>query len=258
MLATAIEAAREAGKILKQHLGNVRDVRRKSGQEKNLVTEIDKRSEEAIIRIIKRHHPGHSILAEETGRKGGESDFTWIIDPLDGTTNYVHALPVFCVSIGLEHKGTIVAGVIYDPNSDELFSAERGGGAFLNGKRIRVSDVDSLGKSLLVTGFPYTIAEDPGPAVAHFVRFLTRAQAVRRMGSAAIDLAYVAAGRFDGFWEASLNPWDMAAGVLLVEEAGGCVSGFSGQPFSIYGQELVASNRLVHQEMIETLSSRSG
>jgi myo-inositol-1(or 4)-monophosphatase len=254
MLSTAIEAAREAGKILKQHLGKVGDVRRKLGQEKNLVTEIDKKSEEAIIRIIKRHHPGHSVLAEETGRGGSGSEFTWIIDPLDGTTNYVHALPVFCVSIALEQGDRIIAGVIYDPNRDELFSAERGSGAFLNGKRIHVSEADALSRSLLVTGFPYTIAENPSPAVAHFVRFLTKAQAVRRMGSAAIDLAYVAAGRFDGFWEASLNPWDMAAGALLVEEAGGIVTGFSGQPFSIYQPQILASNRLIHREMIETLS----
>jgi myo-inositol-1(or 4)-monophosphatase len=253
MLNTAIEAAREAGKILKQHLGKVRDIRQKSGQEKNLVTEIDKRSEETIIEIIKRHHPGHSILAEESGKKEADSEFTWIIDPLDGTTNYAHAFPVFCVSIAVQQGEEIILGVIYDPNFDELFTAERGGGAFLDGKRIRVSGIDSLNKSLLVTGFPYDIVQNPSGAIEHFIRFLTKAQAVRRMGSAAIDLAYVAAGRYEGFWEVRLNPWDMAAGVLLVEEAGGRVTGFSGGPFSIYREEILATNGLVHREMIETL-----
>lgn len=255
MIDTAIEAAREAGKLLRLHLGRVKDIRQKSGQEKNLVTEIDRQSEEVIKQIIGRRHPSHSILAEESGRKGApESEFTWVIDPLDGTTNYTHAFPVFCVSIAVEHKGAIILGVIYDPNFDELFVAERGKGAFLNGKRIRVSGIDSLIRSLLVTGFPYDVAENPGHAIEHFVRFLTRAQAVRRMGSAAIDLAYTAAGRYEGFWEVSLNPWDTAAGVLLVEEAGGRVTNFSGGSFDIYQKAILATNGLVHDEMIRILS----
>ncbi|OLD81080.1 MAG: inositol monophosphatase, partial [Ignavibacteria bacterium 13_1_40CM_2_61_4] len=243
MIDTAIEAAREAGKLLKLNLGRVKDIRQKEGQEKNLVTEIDRQSEEVIKQIIGRRHPGHSILAEESGRKGApESEFTWVIDPLDGTTNYTHAFPVFCVSIAVEQKGRIILGVIYDPNFDELFVAERGKGATLNGKRIRVSGIDSLIRSLLVTGFPYDVAENPGHAIDHFVRFLTRAQAVRRMGSAAIDLAYTAAGRYDGFWEVSLNPWDTAAGALLVEEAGGRVTNFTGGPFDIYQKAILATN----------------
>ena len=202
MIDVAIEAAKEAGKFLKQNLGKVRDIQTKSGQEKNLVTEIDKRSEEIIIEIIKKHFPNHEILAEESGRERAEaSPYRWIVDPLDGTTNFTHGFPVFCISIGLEHNNEMIVGVIYDPNFDELFTARKGEGAFLNGKRIRVSKIDSLRNSLLVTGFPYNITDNPGNAVEHFVHFLLKAQAVRRMGSAAIDLAYVAAGRYEGFWE---------------------------------------------------------
>lgn len=259
MLAAAVEAAREAGKFLRQNLGKVRDVQRKLGQEKNLVTEIDKRSEEIIITILKRHFPAHDILAEESGAaSGNRSPYKWVIDPLDGTTNFTHGFPVFCVSIGLEHEGVIECGVIYDPNFDELYTAERGKGAFLNGKRINVSRVEKLGASLLVTGFPYNIAENPAHAIEHFVNFLMKAQAVRRMGSAAIDLAYVAAGRYEGFWEVALNPWDMAAGILLVEEAGGKVTGFDGKTFSIYDKEILATNGLVHGEMMDVLTLIQG
>jgi myo-inositol-1(or 4)-monophosphatase len=257
MLTVAIEAAREAGKFLKQNLGKVREIRQKAGQEKNLVTEIDKRSEEIIISLIKKHYPHHDILAEESGSGTGTrtSEYRWVIDPLDGTTNFTHALPVFCVSIGLEYRGEILLGVIYDPNFDELFSAERGKGAFLNNRRIRVSQVDSLTRSLLVTGFPYNITENPNHAVEHFVDFLMKSQAVRRMGSAAIDLAYVAAGRFDGFWEVALNPWDMAAGAILVREAGGTVTDFTGTDFSIERKEILATNSLIHGRMLEVLQS---
>ncbi|MDP2207705.1 MAG: inositol monophosphatase family protein [Bacteroidota bacterium] len=251
MLNIAIEAAKDAGKFLKQNLGKVREINLKSGQERNLVTEIDKKSEELIIGIIRKHFPTHDILAEESGSEHGKkSDFRWIIDPLDGTTNFTHGLPIFCVSIGLEHKGEIVAGVIYDPNLDELFSAEKGRGAFLNGKRLRVSQTPLLKNSLMVTGFPYNVTDNPDNCIQHFVNFLMAAQAVRRMGSAAIDLAYVAASRYDGFWEVNLNAWDMAAGVLLIREAGGKVTGFTGEEIDIYGKRVVASNGLIHDEMI--------
>jgi myo-inositol-1(or 4)-monophosphatase len=253
MITIAIEAAKLAGRILKQHAGKALNIQQKSGQEKNLVTEIDKKSEEIIIDTIKKHYPSHDILAEESGTKGTSSDYRWIIDPLDGTTNFTHGLPVFCVSIGLERKGELIAGVIYDPNLDELFTAEKGNGAFLNGKRLHVSGTTDLGRSLLVTGFPYNITENPNHAVEHFIHFLMKAQGVRRMGSAAIDLAYVAAGRFDGFWEVALHPWDMAAGVLLVEEAGGKLTNFSGEPLNIYQKEMVASNGFVHQAIVELL-----
>jgi myo-inositol-1(or 4)-monophosphatase len=255
MLNIAKEAAEEAGKFLTQNLGKVKDIQLKDGQEKNLVTEIDKHAEEIIVRIIKKHFPQHDILAEESGEKfASKSDYKWVIDPLDGTTNFTHGFPVFCVSIALEYKGEIILGVIYDPNLDELFAAEKGNGAFLNGKRIKVSSINSLSKSLLVTGFPYNITENPNHAIEHFINFLMHSQAVRRMGSAAIDLAYVAAGRYEGFWEIDLHPWDMAAGLILVQEAGGTVSDFSGKPFSIYKQEMLATNGLIHSAMQNVLS----
>ncbi|MDI6767865.1 MAG: inositol monophosphatase family protein [Bacteroidota bacterium] len=258
MITVAVEAAKQAGNFLSQNLGKVRDIQRKSDQERNLVTEIDKRSEEIIIETIKKHYPTHGILAEESGKsQRQESDYKWIIDPLDGTTNYTHSLPIFCVSIGVERKGEIVAGVIYDPNNDELFTAEKGKGAFLNSKRIKVSQTDSLTRSLLVTGFPYNITENPDHAVEHFINFLMTAQAVRRLGSAALDLAYIAAGRFDGFWEVALNPWDMAAGTLIVQEAGGEVTNFSGDTFSIYQKQILASNGKVHDEMVKVLKQRA-
>ena len=255
MLNVAVEAAREAGGYLKAHLGKVRSIERKAGEEKNLVTEIDKGSEELIIRMIRRHFPGHDILAEESGDANrARSDYRWIIDPLDGTTNYTHGFPVFSVSIGLEKKGALELGVIYDPNTNELFTAEKGKGACLNGRRISVSKTATLANSLLVTGFPYNIAENPHQAVERFVGFLMKSQAVRRLGSAALDLAYVACGRFDGFWEVALQPWDMAAGVLIVEEAGGKVTDFQGKPMDIYNKALLSSNGLIHQEMEKILA----
>ncbi len=256
MLSTAIEAARAAGDLLRRSVGKVKDIQLKGGESKNLVTEIDRRSEELIISILHRHFPQHDILAEESGKERGRaSDYRWIIDPLDGTTNFTHGFPVFCVSIGLEWKGEIVLGVIYDPNLDELFSAQKGKGAFLNSRPLHVSRADRLERSLLVTGFPYNISRNPNSAIERFIRFLMNAQAVRRMGSAAIDLAYVAAGRYEGFWEVELNPWDMAAGTLLVTEAGGKVTTFNGGPFSIYDKEILATNGLVHEEMIRTLGA---
>jgi myo-inositol-1(or 4)-monophosphatase len=255
MLNVAIETAREAGKYLKQHLGKIRNIQVKDGQEKNLVTEIDKKSEEMIIGNIRKHFPGHSILAEEGGVGAEQSDYKWIIDPLDGTANYTHGFPVFSVSIGLEFKGELIAGVIYDPNFDEMFSAEKGKGAYLNGRKIRVSSAKTLDHSMLVTGFPYNISENPDHAVEHFVTFLMKAQAVRRMGSAAIDLAYVAAGRLDAFWEVALQPWDMAAGIVLVREAGGVVTNFAGNPINVYNKQLLASNGIIHEEMKQILAS---
>jgi myo-inositol-1(or 4)-monophosphatase len=255
MLNVAIEAAKEAGRFLKQNLGKVREINLKSGQERNLVTEIDKKSEQLIVSIIRKHFPAHDILAEESGSEHGkQSDFRWIIDPLDGTTNFTHGLPIFCVSIGLEKKGELIAGVIYDPNFDELFTAEKARGAFLNGKRLRVSQTPLLKNSLLVSGFPYDVPDNPDNCIEHFINFLLEAQGIRRMGSAAIDLAYVAAGRYDGFWEVNLNSWDMAAGVLLIREAGGKVTGFKGDEIDIYGKKIVASNGVIHNEMINLIA----
>jgi myo-inositol-1(or 4)-monophosphatase len=254
MLQVAIEAATNAGKFLKQNIGKFKSVQQKDGQDRNLVTEIDKKSEELIIKIISSHYPSHDILAEESGNdKGKPSEYRWIIDPLDGTTNFTHGLPIFCVSIGVEYKGEMIAGVIYDPNTDELFTSEKGSGAFLNGKRIHVSHIDNIGRSILVTGFPYNIIENPDHAVEHFVNFLMKAQAVRRLGSAALDLAYLASGRFDGFWEVALQPWDMAAGVLILYEAGGVITNFSGAKFNLYEKQLLASNGTIHNQMLDVI-----
>ncbi len=258
MLNIAIEAAKEAGKYLKYSVGKVKSVEMKQGEERNLVSEIDKGSEAKIISIIKRHYPNHAILAEESGASSATADYKWVIDPLDGTTNFLHGLPVFCVTIGIEYKGEIVAGVVYDPNLEELFTAEKGSGAFLNGKRMKVSSATKLIDSLLVTGFPYDIGKNPNNAVGHFVNFLMEGQGIRRLGSAALDLSYVAAGRFDGFWEVNLNPWDMAAGVLFVREAGGIVTDFSGAPSSIYTKQVLATNGVIHEAMLSVLKKGAG
>lgn len=253
MLSIAIEAAKEAGKFLKYHVGKVKHIEMKQGEERNLVSEIDKGSEERIITIIRRHFPTHAILAEESGASATSSDYTWVIDPLDGTTNYLHGIPLFCVTIAIEYRGELVAGVVYDPNLDELFTAEKGSGAYLNGRRINVSSTSRLIDSLLVTGFPYDIAQNPQNAIGHFVNFLVEARGIRRLGSAALDLSYVAAGRFDGFWEVNLNPWDMAAGLLFVREAGGRVTDFAGAESTIYKKQVVASNGIIHDAMLQVL-----
>ncbi len=256
MVTIAIEAAREAGRFLKRNVGKVRAVEVKDGEERNLVSEIDRGAEERIISIIRRHYPTHAILAEESGGSQAPADTRWIIDPLDGTTNFLHGVPIFCVSIGIERKGELVGGVVYDPNQDELFTAEKGAGAFLNGKRLKVSETSTLIDSLLVTGFPYNITENPGSTVEHFVHFLMAARGVRRLGSAALDLSYVAAGRFDGFWEVSLNPWDMAAGALFVREAGGAITDMHGGALDIYQKTVLASNGAIHEAMLKVIATR--
>jgi len=253
MLNFATETARKAGHILLEKFGRKLSVTKKG--EINLVTEADLASEKFIVDRIKTHYPRHSILAEESGEAVlvGEGSHKWIIDPLDGTTNFAHGYPCFCVNIALEHNGEIVLGVTYDPTRDEMFAGEKGRGASLNNKRISVSETERLGDSLLVTGFPYDIAER-GDFAAHFTKMLLASRAVRRDGSAAIDLAYVACGRFDGFWEEGLNPWDVAAGVLLIREAGGRVTYYDGTEINIYRPPICASNGLVHEEMLSVLS----
>jgi myo-inositol-1(or 4)-monophosphatase len=253
MLDVAVAAAREAGQFLLENVGRVRRIESKKGEERNLVSEIDRGSEERIIRAIRARFPAHQILAEESGESSSPAEYKWVIDPLDGTTNYLHGLPIFSVTIAIEKKGEIVAGVTYDPNLDELFTAEKGSGAFLNGRRLAVSPTSRLIDSLLVTGFPYDIAKNPDHAVEHFCNFLMEARGLRRLGSAAIDLAYVAAGRFDAFWEVNLNPWDMAAGALFVREAGGTITDFFGNPSSIYKKQVLASNGVIHDAMIAVL-----
>jgi myo-inositol-1(or 4)-monophosphatase len=256
LLNFAIQTARDAGSLLAERFGRALRVTNKS--ELDLVTDSDLASERLIIDRIKTYYPRHAILAEESGASapgtsGAQSEWRWIIDPLDGTTNYAHGYPCFCVSIGLEHEGRMEVGVIYDPMRDELFTAERRQGASLNGRRMSVSVTDSLSGALLCTGFPYDVRERSEFA-RHFANFIMNAQAVRRDGAAALDLAYVACGRFDGFWEEGLKPWDVAAGSLMVEEAGGRVSNYAGGPLDIRTPPILASNGLVHEQMIRVLS----
>jgi len=254
LLQTAIQAATEAGGFLKAHVGKVKNVRIKEGEGRNLVSEVDQNSERMIIDMILSRYPDHSILAEEGGTGGASSEYRWIIDPLDGTTNFLHGIPAFCVTIGIEHKGRMMAGVVYDPNLDELFVAERGKGATLNGAPLRVSRTATLSESLLVTGFPYDIADNPDHAIERFIGFLKASRGVRRLGSAALDLCWVAAGRFDGFWEVNLHPWDTAGGIVVVEEAGGTVTDFLGNRGDIMHKQILASNGLLHTRMIDILA----
>lgn len=252
MLNFAIQMAHDAGRILADRFGRAIEIKQKG--EIDLVTEADLAAEQLIVERIRSYYPRHAILAEESGEAivEGAGEWKWIIDPLDGTTNYAHAYPCFCVSIGLEYKGAMALGVIYDPMRDETFAAERGEGATLNGRRIRVSEIDDLNSAMLCTGFPYDV-RDHGDFARHFHNFIMHAQAVRRDGSAALDLAAVACGRFDGFWEEGLRPWDVAAGVLLIEEAGGRVSRYDGSTFDIYTPPIIASNGLVHDAMMSVL-----
>ena len=254
MLNFAIETARDAGQLLLEKFG--RNIKISKKGEIDLVTEADLASEALIIERIKSYYPRHSILAEESGEAviiGGENTWKWIIDPLDGTTNFAHGYPCFCVTLALEHYDEIVVGVTFDPTRNELFSAERGCGASLNNKPMRVSATEDLSEALIVTGFPYDFKRREDFA-RHLTQFLLKSRGVRRDGSAAIDMAYVACGRFDGFWEEGLNPWDMAAGVLLIEEAGGQISAYDNSKFSIYSPPVVASNGLIHSQMVSLLS----
>ncbi len=251
MLSVAREAALKAGGILRDNIHGIREITLKG--DINLVTEMDMRSERAVVETLLTSFPGHGIIAEEETRILSGSGFTWIIDPLDGTTNYAHGYPCFSVSIALEQDGKIVLGVVYDPMRDELFTAQKEKGAFLNGKPIKVSGIDTLIKSLLATGFPYDRKLSEKNNLEHFHDLLMASQEVRRDGSAALDLCSVAAGRFDGFWELKLKPWDVAAGSLIVREAGGRVSNFAGTDFSIHDDEILASNGKIHGQMVEIL-----
>lgn len=255
-LEIAISAVKEAGRIQKQHFGQSHQVEYKG--EINPVTEVDRRCEQAITQIILNAYPHHDILTEESFFEKKNSPFKWVIDPLDGTTNYLHGIPFFSVSIGLEIEGEVRLGVVYIPILEEMFVAEKGKGAFLNGKRITVSKMGQLSRSLLGTGFPYDLHQHVDEYLSYFREFITKTFAIRRPGSAAMDLAYVAAGRFDGFWELKLQPWDVAAGSLLIAEAGGVVTDFEGRPFDIYSQEILASNGLIHEQMLQVVRESHG
>jgi len=255
LLDFAIQTAQEAGRLLSERFRRTSLAVTRKG-EIDLVTEADLASERLIVERIRSYHPRHSILAEEGGdvtRDEQTSEYKWIIDPLDGTTNYAHGYPCFCVSVALELAGEIVIGVVHDPTRDETFAAERGEGATLNGRRVRVSGIEDLNRALLCTGFPYDV-RGRDQFARHFHNFIQHAQAVRRDGAAALDLAYVACGRFDGFWEEGLRPWDVAAGKLIVEEAGGRVSHYDGRPFDVYTPPIVASNGVLHEELLRVLA----
>ncbi len=252
MLQRVIEVAKEAGELIRENFGKHQSIEYKSNLS-DLVTETDKRAEKLITDFIKREFPSHNILSEEGSEKKGHSDYLWVIDPIDGTTNFAHGLPIFSVSIGVVKNDEIIAGVVYDIMRNVIYSAEKGGGAFANGKKLRVSKNSDLRKSLLVTGFPYNVSENPNNVYEKFIAFLKNSRAVRRLGSAAIDCCYVAEGVFDGFWEVSLNPWDICAGKLIIEEAGGKVTNFKGEKVSIFSVEFLASNGYVHEKMMKIL-----
>ncbi len=253
-LELAIAIAREAGALQRERFSAPRVIETKSSTI-DLVTDVDRASDELIVRRIAEACPDDAVLTEESGNaRDGASGFRWVIDPLDGTTNYAHGFPHFAVSIGIERHGQREAGVIYDPLRDELFSAQRGAGAFLNGKPARVSETRLLGEALLATGFAYDVHKAEIENLVYFERFLRRVRAVRRAGSAALDLAYVACGRFDGFWEIHLHPWDVAAGLLLIDEAGGRTSDLDGSPAPSSGARLAASNGALHPALLEVLA----
>ena len=252
LVSVAADAARQAGSVLVECTRTGFRIEHK--QIINLVTDADHQAEQRIIDVIHNAFPTHRVLAEERGlTEQSPSRYNWVIDPLDGTTNFAHGFPSYCVSIGVECDGHGIIGVVYDPTRNELFTAQIGLGACLNGLPISVSTTDHLDHALLVTGFAYDIRETHNNNLNHFVRFALKAQGIRRTGTAALDLCYVAAGRFDGFWEVALNPWDMAGGVVILREAGGEVTDFRGATHSIYGRELVASNGHVHQAILDLL-----
>lgn len=252
----SVEIVLKTGRYLKDNLGKIKETQFKSAI--NLVTNIDHKAEEMIIGGLKKYFPEHGFLSEEIGEIKGNSEFRWILDPLDGTTNYAHCFPFYAISLALEKDGKPMFGLVYDPERNELFSAELNRGAYLNNNPIKVSVISDLEKSLLATGFSYKIRESKDNNISHFKDFLLTSQAVRRAGSASLDLCYVACGRFDGFWELDLNPWDTAAGWLIIEEAGGVVTAFNGESYNFYLKEILASNGKIHKKMSQILTRGIG
>ena len=250
-LPEASSIALEAGKLLLTFFDRRIEFEYKQGVD--MVTEADRASERLIVTRLRATWPDHDIIGEEGTRDSHGSDFRWYVDPLDGTTNFAHGYPVFCVSLGLEYQGKLIAGVIYDPTRDELFAAARGTGASLNGRPIQVSPTPHLRESILGTGFP-SFKRHKNPNIHFYFQLTLRSHGIRRAGSAALDLANVASGRYDGFWEFNLNSWDTSAGVLLVQEAGGIVTRFDGSDFNIDSREILASNRLIHQELLQNFA----
>jgi myo-inositol-1(or 4)-monophosphatase len=254
MIQDIIKIAKEAGEIVRNGFGKKLKIEYKSN-ETNLVTEIDKASEKYITDFIKKNYPGHDILAEESGENKSGSEYLWVVDPLDGTTNFAHGLPIFSVSIGLQRNGKTIMGVVYDVMQDITYFAEEGSGSYANSERLKVSLNDKVNHSVLVTGFPYNIYDNPENALEKFSALTKRARAIRRLGSAALDLCYVAKGVFDGFWELYLHPWDICAGMLIVEEAGGTVTDFNGSEIDIYAKRILASNKAIHKNLMEIINN---
>lgn len=246
--------AKTAGSVIRKGFNQNFEIELKTN-ESNLVTEIDKKAERTIIDFIKKEYPTHAILAEESGSQKNFSEYTWVIDPLDGTTNFAHGLPIFSVSIGITKYNQTILGVVYDVMQDKLYTAEKGKGAFCNGRELKVSENSNLRRSLLVTGFPYDINENPNHAIQRFNRMLVVSRGIRRLGSAAIDFCYVADGIFDGFWEVHLNPWDLCAGKLILEESGGKVTNLRGEKIDIFSKEILATNSKIHDQMVKELNS---
>jgi myo-inositol-1(or 4)-monophosphatase len=247
----AVRAAYRAAEKLMSKFGKISQVRKKDAVE--IVTEADTESEREIISVIRASYPEHGILCEESGLSDGGDDFRWVIDPLDGTVNFAHQVPIFCISIALTHQGEIVLGVVLNPVDGELYTALRGQGAFLNNHPIRVSEVSAVADSLLVTGFPYHLGEELEAIMTRWNSCLHACQDVRRLGSAALDICYVACGRFEAFWEQLLKPWDTAAGALIAAESGAAVTTFSNQPFTLDDREILVTNGHIQEEMIELL-----
>jgi myo-inositol-1(or 4)-monophosphatase len=250
---TLIKATYAAAKIVQQYFNSEYTISNKEGVN-NLVTEADHASEKAIIDVIRQEYPDHYILTEESGEMITDSSTKWIIDPIDGTVNFANGIPLCCISIAVEHNGEMIFGSVYNPFMNEFFFAQKGCGATLNDKKIQVSKKSEVTKSCLVTGFPYTYLDTPNGPLQVFERFIRKGIAVRRLGSAAIDLCWVAAGRFDGFYEHSLNAWDSAAGFLIVEEAGGKVTDFEGNQYSPYQPHIVATNGVIHEELLRAIN----
>lgn len=253
--ATLLRAALESGHLIKEMSTQNFSISNKEGIN-NLVTEVDHASENLIIDIIRKEFPDHFILTEESGAHFQDSPYKWIIDPIDGTVNFANGIPICCVSIGLEKDGEIILGAVYNPFMNEFFFAEKNKGAFLNDQSISVSSKTSVLNSCLVTGFPYTYIDHSNGPLEVFSRFIRKGIPVRRLGSAAIDLCWVAMGRFDGFFEHSLNPWDSAAGFLIVQEAGGTVTDFKGEAYSVYQPGIIATNGKIHEEMVQWINNR--
>ena len=250
-----LEAIKEAGFIMQTYFQGQFVIESKEGIN-NLVTEVDRLSEDKIISIIKKHCPDHSIISEESGEEKQDSDYQWIIDPIDGTVNFAHGIPICCVSIALKYKDDLILGSVFNPMMNELFFAERGKGATLNGMPISVSRKSDFRKACLVTGFPYKWPDLREHPIKVFERFVLEGLPVRRLGSAAIDLCWVACGRFDGFWEYNLSSWDVAAGYLLVEEAGGRITNFEGEPYSVFDKQTLATNGHIHEEMLRLIKNK--